>query len=243
VSARIRKTPAASAPDVTARIEQAARRRFILHGYNGVSYLDIAADLGITHSSIHYYYRTKAQLAEAVLRSVAESTVDAMKGIWAVPTTTLFEKFVATRDWVYGQYLEFNPGGKGGRPWGLLARFSLDADDLSATMKRIIRTSLGKMEEHIATGVARAMESGELVPDVPQAGVTLQITSLMSITGQITRHSSGFDRLDDLLRWTYAALARAYGAHRREIPLWPELRRLEGGAAVARTTALAVPPQ
>jgi AcrR family transcriptional regulator len=234
MTARARKAAPVDRADVAERIEQAARRRFILHGYNGVSYLDIGADLGITHSSIHYYYRTKAQLAEAVLRRVADATVESMRSIWVDPATTLADKFVATRDWIHTQYLEFNPDGKGGRPWGLLARFSLDADDLSPGMKRVIRGSLDKLEQHIATGVALAVRSGELIADAPQAGITLQITSLMSITGQITRGASGFERLDDLFRWTYLALARAYGAPRRSIPAWPPVPRITGAAKTVR---------
>ena len=205
------------------RIEEVATRLFILHGYNGVSYLDIAKELGTTHSNIHYYYRTKALLAEAVLRRVADSTLDAMKGIWARPATSLFDKFIGTRDWIYGQYLLFNPGGKGGRPWGLLSRFTLDADALTTPMRRVIRSSVDKLEDYIATGVGAAMQSGELVLDAPQAGITLQIASLMSVTGQMTRHSSGFDRLDALLRWTYAGIERAYGAAADDQRPWPEL--------------------
>jgi hypothetical protein len=34
----------------------------------------------------------------------------------------------------------------------------------------------------------------------------------MSLTGLITRHASGLDRLDELLRWTYIGISRAYGA-------------------------------
>ena len=102
MSSRARNNAATTSADVTSRIEEVATRLFILHGYNGVSYLDIAKELGTTHSNIHYYYRTKALLAEAVLRRVADATLDAMKGIWTRPGTSLFDKFIGTRDWIYG---------------------------------------------------------------------------------------------------------------------------------------------
>lgn len=221
----MRKNGAAIDPDVTSRIEEVATRLFIRHGYNGVSYLDIARELGITHSSIHYYYRTKAVLAEAVLRRVAEATLGAMKNIWTDPTTSLFDKFTGTRDWIYGQYLLFNPGGKGGRPWGLLSRFTLEADALTPAMRRLIGSSVDKLESHIATGVRAAVQSGELARDAPEAGITLQIASVMSVTGQMTRHSAGFERLDELLRWTYVGVERAYGAAATRHRPWPELPR------------------
>ena len=221
----MRENAAANGADVTSRIEDVATRLFILHGYNGVSYLDIARALGITHSSIHYYYRTKAVLAEAVLRRVAEATLGAMKNLWTDPETSLFDKFVGTRDWIHGQYLLFNPGGTGGRPWGLLSRFTLDADALNPAMRRLIRSSIDKLEDHIATGVRGAVESGELVADAPQAGITLQIGSLMSVTGQMTRRSSGFDRLNELLRWAHAGIERAYGVAGTRRRPWPKLPR------------------
>lgn len=209
-------------PDVSARIEEVATRLFILHGYNGVSYLDIAREMGVTHSSIHYYYRTKPVLAEAVLRRVADATLGAMKRIWVDPATTLFAKFVATRDWMHGQYLLSNPGGKGGKPWGLLSRFTADAEALTPSMRRVIRSSVDKLEEHIAAGVAASVARGDLVPDAPEEGITLQIASLMSVTGQITRHAAGFERLDELMRWTQACIQRAYGTAESS-PEWPPL--------------------
>ena len=208
--------------DVSTRIEAVATRLFILHGYNGVSYLDIAREMGITHSSIHYYHRSKVNLAETVLRHVADETLDAMKRIWADPATTLFDKFVATRDWIHGRYLLFNPQGKGGQPWGLLARFTADAEALTAPMRRLIRSSVDRLEGHIATGVEAEWRRGGLAADAPRNGITLQIASLMSIAGQVTRHSSGFERLDALMRWTYAAIDRAY-SREPNTRVWPEL--------------------
>lgn len=209
--------------DAMARIEEVATRLFILHGYNGVSYLDIARELGITHSSIHYYYRTKAVLAEAVLRRVAESTLGAMKGIWTDAGMTLFEKFVATRDWIHAQYLLSNPTGKGGKPWGLLWRLSMDADSLTTGMKRYLRSNVDRLEDYISGGVEAAVASGELSADTPVEGVTLQIAILMSATGQVTRHSAGFERLDSLMRWTYLSLMRAYGVSGGKLKSWPSL--------------------
>jgi AcrR family transcriptional regulator len=209
--------------NLQARIEEVAARLFITHGYNGVSYLDIARELGVTHSNIHYYYRTKAVLADAVLQRVAAETVTAMQGVWAAPGASLFERFVRMRAWAYGQYLLFNPTGTGARLWGLLSRFTMDADSLTADMRRLIGTTLRRIEESITTGIKAAVDGGELAADAPVAGITLQISTLISATGQVTRSATSFERLDDLLRWTYVGIARAYGQPGCVVQEWPAL--------------------
>jgi len=217
--------------DLQSRIEATAARLFITHGYNGVSYLDIARELGISHSNIHYYFRTKPVLANAVLTSVARETLAAMEGVWAARDTSLFDKFVAMRGWAHMQYLQFNPGGKGGRLWGLLARFSMDADSLSDEMRRLIRATLRRIEEHIATGIRETVDSGELRAGAPVDGITLQIASLISATGQVTRFAASFDRLDDLLRWTYQGIVLAYGVPGQPPREWPALPGRRPGAS------------
>lgn len=218
-----RAEPAPGGADPKARIEAVATRLFIRHGYNGTSYLDIARELGTTHSRIHYYFRTKDLLAEAVLRRVSEATLATMRGIWTDPRSSLSDKFVATRDWTWRQYLEHNPGGRGGRLWGLLARFTMDADALSLASRRLLRASVERLDDCVATGVRGAVAQGELAADAPVDGIALQIASLMAATGQLTRRGNGFERLHDLMRWTYVGIVAAYGVDPRRAHAWPAL--------------------
>ncbi len=219
-----RATPRASAGEVSVdlieRIERVATRLFIRDGYHGVSYLGIAKELGISHSNVHYYYRNKSALAEAVLRRVAADTLAATSGIWRDPQVTLLDKFVRMRDWIHGSYLQFNPDGKGGRPWGLLSRFSMDADALSSEMKQVIRTTLKKQEADIRFAVDLAIQREEFGRDAPADGIALQILSVIHLTGQLTRYTSGFERLDELLKWTITTLYRAYGGAAPRVD-WP----------------------
>jgi TetR/AcrR family transcriptional regulator, transcriptional repressor for nem operon len=54
-------TPAATAIlDVAERLAQT-------RGYNGFSYADIAAELGVTKASLHYHFPTKAELGRALI--------------------------------------------------------------------------------------------------------------------------------------------------------------------------------
>ena len=225
---------ASSAPpvDLTVQIEAVATELFIRNGYNGVSYLGIGRELGITHSNVHYYYRTKAALATAVLKRVSKETLQATEGIWSDRTTTLAEKFVRMRDWAFDSYLRFNPEGKGGRPWGLLSRFSMEADALTPEMRQNIRATLRRLEDSIRVAVETSIANRELVRDAPVDGITLQISSVMYQTGQLTRHASGFSRLDALLMWTIAALLKAYGSDGRAAVPWPAV-----DFAVARARA------
>ena len=238
-NSRVRR--AASSPpwvDPTEQIEAVATELFIRNGYHGVSYLGIGKELGITHSNVHYYYRTKAALATAVLKRVAKETLQATEGIWTDHDTTLAEKFVRMRDWTFDAYLRFNPDGKGGRPWGLLSRFSMEADALTPEMRQNVRATLRKLEDSIRAAVELSIANRELAQDAPVEGITLQISSVMYLTGQLTRHTSGFSRLDELLMWTITGLLKAYGGTARSAVAWPAITGPGPKTSVARKTSL-----
>jgi TetR/AcrR family transcriptional repressor of nem operon len=44
-----------------------AERLVQIHGFNGTSYADVAAELGITKAALHYHFASKADLGEALI--------------------------------------------------------------------------------------------------------------------------------------------------------------------------------
>src|SRR6266478_10194767 len=55
-------------------IMDAAERRMRIGGFNGFSFREIAADVGVKSSSVHYHFPTKEALAAAVIRRYSEET-------------------------------------------------------------------------------------------------------------------------------------------------------------------------
>ncbi|TMB21862.1 MAG: TetR family transcriptional regulator [Deltaproteobacteria bacterium] len=53
--------------DTAQRILDVAERLVQTQGFNGFSYADIAAELGITKASLHYHFVTKAALGSALI--------------------------------------------------------------------------------------------------------------------------------------------------------------------------------
>jgi TetR/AcrR family transcriptional regulator, transcriptional repressor for nem operon len=60
--------------DVKAAIMDAAERRMQKGGFGGFSFREIAADVGIKSSSVHYHFPTKEDLAAAVIHRWAKYT-------------------------------------------------------------------------------------------------------------------------------------------------------------------------
>jgi TetR/AcrR family transcriptional repressor of nem operon len=60
--------------EVKTAILDSALRRMQAGGFNGFSYREVADDVGIKTSSIHYYFPTKEDLAVAVIRRWSENT-------------------------------------------------------------------------------------------------------------------------------------------------------------------------
>src|ERR1700760_4082745 len=60
--------------DIKTAILNAAERRMQFGGFGGFSFREIAADVGVKSSSVHYHFPTKEALAAAVIRRWAMST-------------------------------------------------------------------------------------------------------------------------------------------------------------------------
>jgi TetR/AcrR family transcriptional repressor of nem operon len=54
------------------RILDVAERLVQRRGFNGFSYADISAELGVTKASLHYHFRSKAELGEVLIERYTE---------------------------------------------------------------------------------------------------------------------------------------------------------------------------
>jgi TetR/AcrR family transcriptional repressor of nem operon len=73
--------PARDDEGTAARILDAAERLVQLRGFNGFSYADIAAELGITKAALHYHFAAKADLGLALITRYAGRFAEALAGI------------------------------------------------------------------------------------------------------------------------------------------------------------------
>src|SRR5215210_4702045 len=67
--------------DTAARILDSAERLVQSRGFNGFSYADVAAELGVTKASLHYHFAGKAELCEALIGRYAARFAQALEAI------------------------------------------------------------------------------------------------------------------------------------------------------------------
>jgi AcrR family transcriptional regulator len=68
--------------DTEQRILEAARVVFIRRGTAGARMQEIAAEAGVNQALLHYYFRSKERLAEAVFRQVAGRVIPTVLGLF-----------------------------------------------------------------------------------------------------------------------------------------------------------------
>jgi TetR/AcrR family transcriptional repressor of nem operon len=66
--------------DTKATIMDAARAMVQARGYNGLSFRELAKDVGVKSASIHYHFPTKGDLGAALARRYSDEAVDIFNG-------------------------------------------------------------------------------------------------------------------------------------------------------------------
>ena len=67
--------------DAASRVLDVAEVLVQERGFNGFSYADIAAELGVTKPALHYHFATKSDLGTAVLHRYTERFAGALEGL------------------------------------------------------------------------------------------------------------------------------------------------------------------
>jgi TetR/AcrR family transcriptional repressor of nem operon len=75
------KVDDAAIPDTAERALDVAERLVQVRGFNGVSYADVAEELGVTKAALHYHFASKADLGEALIDRYTERFEAALDSI------------------------------------------------------------------------------------------------------------------------------------------------------------------
>ena len=122
-------------------------------GFNGFSYADVAAELGITTASLHYHFAGKAQLGEALIDRYAERFNAALAAIEARPDPAP-AKLAAYAD-LYAGVLQ-------AERLCLCGMLAADYDTLPAVMRSSVVDFFDENEAWLARLLEKGREEGTL---------------------------------------------------------------------------------
>ncbi len=155
-----------------ARIVDAARQLFIERGFVGTSMSDIASRAGINRPTLHYYFRTKERMFDAVFGGIVGTLVPRVKDIVLQPDRPIGERVASVVD-AYYDVFEANPG----LPMFIVREMHRDFDGVVRT---IMELRLGQYIESVRQGLQGEMDSGRL-RQVPMRYLFLTFYSMLTM--------------------------------------------------------------
>ncbi|MBN9309234.1 TetR/AcrR family transcriptional regulator [Devosia sp.] len=188
--------------DSRSAIKQLASDLLVQHGYRGMRYAEIAAQLGITRANIHYHFGSKSALVDEVLADYVAATLGSLREVWADEGTSLAGKLSQMMVLSRQRYDRFNARGEPVRPWSLISRLRQDQELLSPTGRGLLAKFSTELHDVFAGALSRASAAGEIRSDV-EAATTL-LVAIADSAAPITIAEGGFSGLEA----AYGALAR-----------------------------------
>lgn len=196
------------------QIKALAKDLLIQRGYRGVSFGDLASSLNTTRANIHYHFGNKQKLVSEVLHDYIEATLDEQRHVWSDPGARLIDRIGLTVEYSHRRYLKYNPPGKSGNPWSLIARMRQDSDALTSKDRASLRRFGKELYELIAAAIESAKARGEFVASMPVQDVALQLVGVANSAGPITQDAGSFDRLEQLYLGFARIIAQAFGTEK-----------------------------
>ena len=180
--------------DKASEILQVTRRVLMERGYNGFSFRDVAAGVGIKSSSIHYHFPTKAELAEAAARDYREWCSKALMELSAPDAIGLL---YAYGDLFVAMLKEQGRVCLG----GVLAS---DVSTLPSLVKAEVERFFESHHEWLSAVLRKGQKDGEIKPEIdPDAFATTFVSSVegaMMVARGIDRPEHLSEAIDQLIQ-------------------------------------------
>ena len=139
--------------NIETRIIEAAKQEFIEKGFEQTSMSDIAAVVGINRPTLHYYFRTKDKMFQAVFASIVSNFLPHIDAIFSQDKP--FEKKLEEIIDIYISTFSKNPL----LPKFIIGEIHRDANHLIDTFYSI---GLNKYLQHIGEALEQEMGKGHL---------------------------------------------------------------------------------
>lgn len=178
--------------EIECRIISAARSVFVRRGFEAAKMTDIAAEAGISRTSLNYYYRTKERLFEAIFEHVIATLFPRLGEIVDRPMPFL-EKIDAIID-QYTAVLMANPL----LPAFIIGEIQRDADHLYGVVLRLTNSQPDNVMVRLHAQIEAEMAAGT-IRRIPIFEIITSFVGLM-VFPLLVKNVSGrlfFDTPDD----------------------------------------------
>lgn len=156
--------------DLEVRIIEAAKSSFIEKGFSETSMSEIAAKVGINRPGLHYYFRTKDKMFEAVFGAIIQSIIPKIQDIILRKDEPISKRIENIIDTYYSVFRE-NPC----LPLFILREMQRDVDNLLGTINVLqAQQALDKLR----ISLQEEMKQGKLKP-VPMRFIFFTFYSLL----------------------------------------------------------------
>lgn len=136
------------------KIIAVAKDVFIERGFDGASMSDIAAKVGINRPTLHYYFRTKDKMFEAVFLSIVQSFIPKIQDAFIDDNKSFPEKITVVVD-TYIEVAKKNPS----IPMFVMREINRNATNFINIVKPMY---MDKFLNEIGIKLLSAMEKGEI---------------------------------------------------------------------------------
>lgn len=170
-------------------ILRVTRRLMMERGYNGFSFRDVAAEVGIKSASIHYHFPTKAALAEAAAREYREWCARALADLSAPDAPGFLS--------AYGDLFVAMLRERGSVCLGGV--LAMDATTLPSPVKAELERFFLGHYEWLSAVLQRGQKNGEIRPDLDPAAFAKTFVSSVEGAMMISRATGGQHHLSETI--------------------------------------------
>lgn len=193
------------------RIRAVAEELYVLRGYEGFSFGDIAARIGTTRANIHHHFGNKQRLMAELAEGFAAGAEERIRQHWTQPHTSFKSRLESHRQHLRSFYDRFNaePGAR--NVWSPLSRLRLDVPVLGELATTALERANRAYETCLRQAVEDAIASGEFRPDVDVQDVVHLLRVTFLSCGPITQDTGSFREVDRLFEALLNTLQAAWG--------------------------------
>jgi TetR/AcrR family transcriptional repressor of nem operon len=168
-----------------------AERLIQTRGYNGFSYADVAAELGVTKAALHFHFATKEQLGIRLVERYSERFEQALAGIAGGRARPLAKLEAYTE--LYAETLR-------GKRMCLCGMLAAELETLPQSMRDALRKFFDLNEQWLANVLAAGRKSGELNFDGPPERTASALVATLEGAMLLARSYDKVDRFETSAR-------------------------------------------